>query len=105
MNGRSAGGFKRIAPLAEINDGLLDVIIFKEMPIIDLAPLLIKVMTGQHTENKNVVFFHTQKLLIESDNQIGTDIDGEKGEELPLNIEVISSKIKVNTKLATYLSN
>lgn len=105
MNGRSAGGFKRIAPLAEINDGLLDVIIFKEMPIIDFAPLLIKVMTGQHTENKNVVFFHTQKLLIESDNQIGTDIDGEKGEELPLNIEVISSKIKVNTKLATYLSN
>jgi YegS/Rv2252/BmrU family lipid kinase len=40
MNGRSAGGFKRIAPLAEVNDGLLDVMVFKEMPVLELAPLL-----------------------------------------------------------------
>ena len=97
MNGRSAGGFKRIAPLAEVNDGLLDVMMFKEMPIRDLAPLLFNVVTGQHTENKNVVYFQTKKLHIESDQQVGTDVDGEKGAEFPLDIQILPKKLRINT--------
>lgn len=97
MNGRSAGGFKRIAPKAEIDDGLFDVMLFREMPIIDLPPLLVNVMSGQHTENKNVVFFQTRKLYVESDQQISTDMDGEKGEKFPLDIEVVPRALKVNT--------
>lgn len=99
MNGRSAGGFKRIAPLAEINDGLLDVMLFKEMPVLDLAPLLFNVMTGQHQENKNVKFFRTKKLFVESTQQVGTDLDGEKGADLPLEIEVLPRKFKINTAM------
>ena len=99
MNGRSAGGFKRIAPLAEVNDGLLDVMLFKEMPILELAPLLFNVMTGQHHENRNVVFFQTGKLLIESEQPVGTDIDGEKGTDLPLEIEVVPRKLRINTAM------
>lgn len=99
MNGRSAGGFKRIAPLAQINDGLLDVMLFKEMPILELAPLLFNVMTGQHHENKNVVFFQTKKLYIESEQLVGTDMDGEKGADLPLEIEVLPRKFRINTAM------
>lgn len=97
MNGRSAGGFKRIAPLAEVNDGLLDVMLFKEMPIIELAPLLFNVMTGQHHENRNVEFFQTKKLLVESEQPVGTDVDGEKGADFPLEIEVLPRKFRINT--------
>ena len=99
MNGRSAGGFKRIAPLAEVNDGLLDVMLFKELPILELAPLLFNVMTGQHHENKNVEFFQTKRLYIESEHPVGTDIDGEKGAEFPLDIEVLPKKFRINTFL------
>lgn len=99
MNGRSAGGFKRIAPNAEINDGLLDVMLFKEMPIYEFAPLLINVMQGNHHANKNVIFFQTSKLKVESDNNVGTDIDGEKGAEFPLEIEILPKKIRINTRL------
>ncbi len=97
MNGRSAGGFKRIAPKAQVNDGLMDVLLFKEMPILEMAPLLINVLTGQHHENKNVVFFRTKKLHVESEQKIGTDVDGEKGVEFPLDIQVIPKKFKINT--------
>lgn len=97
MNGRSAGGFKRIAPMAEVNDGLLDVMLFKELPILELAPLLFNVMTGQHQENRNVEFFQTKKLFIESDHQVGTDIDGEKGADFPLDIQVLPKKFRINT--------
>lgn len=97
MNGRSAGGFRRIAPKAEVNNGKLEVIIFKEMPIRDMAPLLINVLTGQHHENKNVVSFRTSKLCLESDQKVGTDVDGEKGEDFPLDIEVMPRRFKINT--------
>lgn len=99
MNGRSAGGFKRIAPLAEVNDGLLDVMLLKEMPVMDLAPLLFNVMTGQLYEDKNVVFFQTRKLVIESEHEVGTDIDGERGADLPLIIEVLPKKFRINTAM------
>lgn len=97
MNGRSAGGFKRIAPMASINDGLLDVVIFKEMPVIELAPLLMSVLAGQHRENKHVIYFNTRRLLVESDIEVGTDVDGEKGSSLPMEIQVIPKRLKVNT--------
>jgi len=97
MNGRSAGGFKRITPNAEINDGLFDVIIFREMPIIDFVPLLIDVLQGNHKQNKNILYFKTNKLYIESPNPIGTDIDGEKGEDFPLSFDLLPKRIKIFT--------
>jgi len=97
MNGRSAGGFKRITPTAEINDGLFDVIIFREMPIIDFLPLLIDVLQGNHEQNKNVLYFKTNKLYIESPNIVGTDIDGEKGEAFPLYFNLLPKRMKIYT--------
>lgn len=99
MNGRSAGGFKRIAPNAEVNDGLLDVMLFREMPIFEFAPLFINIMQGHHQENKNVKFFQTKKLKIESDQEVGTDIDGEPGAKFPLDIEILQKKLRINTLL------
>lgn len=98
MNGRSAGGFKRISPGALINDGLLDVMLFREMPIIDFAPLLINIIQGSLTENKNVLHFRTSKLMLESDVDISTDVDGERGEKFPLEFEVLPKKLKILTK-------
>jgi YegS/Rv2252/BmrU family lipid kinase len=98
MNGRSAGGFRRIAPDAVINDGLLDVIIFREMPIMELAPLLIAVMTGQHPVNRNVISFKTDRLSVESDQDVTTDMDGETGEKLPVRISVSHKRLRVNTR-------
>lgn len=97
MNGRSAGGFKRITPNAEINDGLFDVILFREMPVIDFLPLLIDVLQGNHKQNKNILYFKTNKLYIESPNPVGTDIDGEKGEDFPLSFDLLPKRIKIFT--------
>ncbi|PKM84398.1 MAG: hypothetical protein CVU86_07440 [Firmicutes bacterium HGW-Firmicutes-11] len=97
MNGKSAGGFKRIGAHAEINDGLLDVILFREMPVTELPGLLFNFIQGQHTENKNVLYFKTDRMRVESDSKIGTDIDGEKGDDFPLEIQCLKKKIQINT--------
>ncbi len=95
MNGRSAGGFKKISPRSEVNDGLLDVMVFKNMPPLEFAPLFIRILQGEHQENKNVIYFKTNDLTVESEQFVSTDFDGEKGEPLPLKFSVLPKKLKV----------
>lgn len=98
MNGRSAGGFRRAAPKAVINDGMFDVIVFEDMPVVTLAPLLLEVLTGHHTENKNVLYFKTNSMKIESPEEVSTDVDGEEGEHLPLDIKMLHNRLKIVTQ-------
>lgn len=98
MNGNSAGGFRRLGVQSSINDGLLDVIIFKEMNFMELLPLAINVLQGRHDENKNVIYFQTPSLRIESPADMSTDVDGERGEPLPLDIEIVPRRLKINTR-------
>lgn len=95
MNGKSAGGFNRIAPCASVNDGLLDVFIFKKCPIYELAPMLLSVINGEHINNPNVIHFRTQELTVDTINAVGTDLDGEEGPSFPLKVTVIPKKLKI----------
>ena len=95
MNGESAGGFRKLSPHSSISDGKLDVIAFRKMPITEFGPLLFEVVNGRHPENKHVLYFQTDKLRIESDEDIQTDIDGEKGEKLPLEFGVHKRRLEV----------
>lgn len=98
MNGRSAGGFKKIAPLASVTDGLLDVFLFKKCPMLELMNLGGRVLKGEHVQNPNVVYFQTSKLTVECNEKVSTDLDGEKGAGLPLEIEVVPGRLQVNTR-------
>lgn len=94
-NGESAGGFRKLSPHSMMNDGKLDVVAFRKMPIIEFAPLLFEVISGRHPENKNVLYFQTSKLKIEADENIPTDIDGEHGEELPLDFGILENRLEI----------
>lgn len=98
MNGISAGGFKKISPESEINDGLMDVILFRKMPIIELGPLLFNVIHGNHSKNKHVLTFKTAEMRLESDDDVSTDIDGEQGEKFPLNFGLLHNRLKIFTE-------
>ena len=96
MNGRSAGGFKEVAPLSEVGDGLLDVIVIRKLILPTMLPALLSVVTGNHTKNdKQFVYFRTARLRIEAaDNEkINTDIDGEMGDSLPIDVEILPGRL------------
>ena len=94
FNGKTAGNFN-LATQAAVTDGKLDVIIFKAIAIIELLPLFIKVLKGEHLDSDKVVYFKTDDLYIESDEDIVTDIDGEKGPDFPLRIQCIKGGIQL----------
>ena len=95
MNGMSAGGFKKLSPASDIQDGKLNVILFRKMPILEFVPLLLGVISGNYESSKYVLSFETDKLKIESTEDISTDVDGEHGEKLPLEFGVLEKKLKI----------
>lgn len=98
LNGKSAGGFNKISPFSSINDGFLDVFIFKKCPVIELPNLFLKVMKGEHIKSSYVTYFQTDSLVIDCKEKVGTDLDGEKGVEFPLNITTLPKKLNIITK-------
>lgn len=95
MNGQAAGGFTKVAPHASLDDGELDIIIFKECHIVELPPLFLRVMRGEHVNSPHVGYFKTKEVKINTLTEIGTDLDGEKGPLAPLDVECIPGKLRV----------
>lgn len=97
LNGRSAGGFNKLSKNSVINDGMLDVMVFREMSIFKLAATAAKVMKGTHEEqeSKNMLIFKTSTLRLETESDIVTDIDGEKGEPFPLDFSLLHNRLNV----------
>ncbi|MDY3827758.1 MAG: YegS/Rv2252/BmrU family lipid kinase [Clostridium sp.] len=94
FNGQTAGNL-RLATIAEVDDGYLDLIIIKAVQLYEILPLFIKILKGDHLDSKKVVYVKTKKIRIETDEEIVTDIDGEKGPDFPLDIECIKGGINV----------
>lgn len=95
LNSSSTGGFMNFAPYAEINDGLLDVIIIKKSDIMDMAAVFLKLIAGQHIRDSNVLYFKTDHLKVWTDSsELIVDIDGEKGVDFPLEFSVVSDALE-----------
>lgn len=94
-NTSSIGGFKGLAPNAEVEDGLLDCIIIRKVEILDVVPVFISLLKGDITTNANVKHFKTKNLKIESKETMQFDMDGEYGGELPITLEVIPGSFSI----------
>ncbi len=97
FNGKTAGNIN-LAYKAKVDDGYLDVIIIKKLLLPHSLPLLINLLKGEHLEGYNkdeILYFRSKKLIIECEDGLITDIDGEKGPDFPLEIECIKDSIEL----------
>ena len=60
-NSQSVGGFREIAPLASVSDGLFDAVIIKKMDIFQMLPLMISILQGDHVNHPAVEYIQTKK--------------------------------------------
>ena len=96
LNGTSAGGFRKLGVNSAVNDGVFDVIIFRETKFAELPLLVFDVLQGKHPDNDHVLYFQTSRIRIDSEEQISTDVDGEIGEPLPLDIQIVPKRIRIH---------
>lgn len=97
-NSSSIGGFKKLAPAAEVQDGYLDCIIIKKSEIQDIISIFLNILRGVHVNHPNVEYFKTKEIKIESDSDVNIDIDGEYAGKLPAQFEVMPKSFKIFVK-------
>jgi len=96
-NTTSVGGIKKIAPFADLTDGLLDVLIVSKLDFGAILPLIGKLVIGDHLNNENITFFQTDRLVLSTrgTEEIRLDLDGEEGGILPATIECIHHALTI----------
>ena len=99
-NGKYYGGGYRIGYNSLLSDDYIDVYLVPNVPKIIMAGLILGMNKGKHERSKKVIKYHTKKLIIESDKDITSNIDGEEYTNNKFEIEV-TGKIEIlyNKKL------
>lgn len=94
-NTKSVGGFRKLMTMADLSDGLLDILVLKKMEIGDIVPLLGNLVLGDHIHNDKVIYVQSNKfeLSTTSNELITLDVDGEKGPTLPTTVECIKDAV------------
>lgn len=94
-NGRFFGGGMMVAPEAEIDDGLFDIVGFVNMSTWNFISLGSSIYKGSHIGRKNVTHARARTLRATSDDRVLLDVDGEQPGMLPLTIENVPSAIRM----------
>lgn len=94
-NSSSVGGFENIAPHASVSDGLMDVLLIERTDVQNLANIFFHIRGGRHIDHPNVKYFKTNKLKIDSKDEVIIDVDGEFGGRLPQTFEILPKALKL----------
>ncbi|WP_422485906.1 diacylglycerol/lipid kinase family protein [Gudongella sp. DL1XJH-153] len=91
------GGFRKALSKVEIGDGFLHILAFKKLDILETIKISPSIITGDFDSMENIEYFKSKGLKVSNPEgeKIESDVDGEKGPELPLDIEVLAGKLKV----------
>lgn len=92
-NSHIVGSIDRFFPNAEINDGLLDVLILKKCSIGELAKIVPLILAGKFKDDPHFIHFQTKKINIETPKRFPLNLDGELGDSTPCLIEVLPKQI------------
>ena len=85
---RLAGGIK-VAPIAELNDGMLDVCIVRKLGRLGVLRVLPSVVVGKHLNSPHVRYFKARELRLESTRANTLNLDGELGSSTPVTFKIL----------------
>ena len=87
-NGRYYGAKIVLFPEARPDDGLLDILIFKNLGYLDIARYLGGVLIGKHTHLPDVTYFQASAAKIHSLEEVPVEVDGELSGVLPMDVRI-----------------
>ncbi|MDI9818076.1 MULTISPECIES: diacylglycerol kinase family protein [unclassified Legionella] len=95
-NGQYFGGRMHVAPMANLHDDLLDVVIFHNFSRLAAVFKFIKIYFGKHLLEKQVQYIQAKKVRIEAqETRLAIEADGELAGYLPACFELINEKLEL----------
>jgi YegS/Rv2252/BmrU family lipid kinase len=98
-NGRFQGHALQVAPDASIDDGLLDVLVFGDIRLIDVLRHLPKLYSGRTESIKEMIRTRGRKISASSEEPVLVEADGELICRLPVEIDIIPGALRMITGL------
>lgn len=99
LNSSGTGGIENLSPTASISDGMFDFVGFKDGPLYEVPKLILKFIKGDYLNDDRMIFFKDSYIKIENLSDDGrflvTDLDGEQGPKMPVEIKNIKSAVKI----------
>ncbi len=96
-NGRFYGGPFVLFKNARHDDGLLDVLVFKNQSHWDVVRYFQAIAFGSHAELPDVDYFQTKSMLVHSAGSVPVELDGELADSLPCRFDFSPKKFSVLT--------
>ncbi|MFB0526929.1 MAG: diacylglycerol kinase family protein, partial [bacterium] len=94
-NGSFYGVSSIIAPEADMADGYLDVIIFKNGRRRDILRYVLGILRGRHIYFKDVEYTKAKKIEVDAPKEVWIQVDGEIMGTLPQEFEICPRAIQV----------
>ncbi|WP_261130952.1 diacylglycerol kinase family protein [Bacillus sp. Marseille-Q3570] len=91
----SVGGFEKIAPDAEVDDGKLKCLVVHDVSLPKFIKIGTELLQGEHIHDDKIEYITTSKLEITSSEKLHSNIDGEEGDPLPLKIEMLPKHLDI----------
>lgn len=94
-NTSQVGGFKDITPLANIQDGQMDLLIIKKCSPTDMLAILKDYKLNVLEKNPFIHYIQAKDITIECDKDVIYDVDGEEGTAFPIHVTVKKHALNV----------
>lgn len=94
-NSRRYGGTVSVTAEARIDDGLLDVCVFKGTGLPAVAWHLISVLLGRHVHDPTVDYFRARRMTVGGDSPLPVQVDGDRIGETPMAFTVRARSLNV----------
>ncbi|HEY0392151.1 MAG TPA: diacylglycerol kinase family protein [Solirubrobacterales bacterium] len=94
-NNSTYGGGMRIAPDAELDDGLFDVVAIGEVGKLRFVANLAKVFKGTHVEGEEVRVFRAPRLELTASRPFPVYADGEHLTDLPVALRILPRALSI----------
>lgn len=89
MNGSTFGGSFRVCPEARPDDGLLDLLLVEAIGRVEILRLVPKILRGSHAGHPRLKMVRTKKVVIESDEPLLVEADGEIAYQDARRLEIV----------------
>ena len=79
----------------EDKDGYANILILKDASILTKLSVIPDLLKGDVVVNENIEYMKARHIKISSDSELETDVDGDKSDDLPVEIKVLGQHIEV----------
>ena len=82
----------------ENKDGYANILILKDSSIFSKLSVIPDLLKGDVVANDNIEYIKARNIKISSDSELESDVDGDKSDNLPVEIKVLGQHIEVFSK-------